>query len=161
MFTFSHINWGDVPTWVGAVGAIGAFVVYYLLLKGELLQRQEEVELRRSYTPRRTAAWTDGPNSLVIQNGGDEPVFALVVYVGRMGTDFNDVEQMGSWYELVVGTMGPGTKFDETVSETYTAGEHFPDIPEVAIEFTDCNGTHWRREPGGKLHTIKTRRSYD
>ena len=156
----STINWGDVPTWIAAVGAILTVIVYYHLLRGEIRKREEEKELRSQYTQRRVAAWYDN-NSVIVNNAGDEPVYNAVVYVGPMGINFDSQEDVGKFIETVLGTLGPGHQIQEPVSPRFTISGQFPDIPEVAIEFTDCDGKHWRRESRGQLHKVAYRRPFD
>jgi hypothetical protein len=153
------LKWGDVPTWFAAIGTIATFVVYYFLLRGEIRKREEEKREAERHTQKRVAAWID-IDKLKVQNLGEEPVYDLVVYYGPMGTDFDHIEDPG-WIELVIGTAGPGQKMEEDIDAEWLKSGHFPNVPEVGLEFTDCNGSHWRRESTGRLHPIAFRRPFD
>ena len=159
-------QFGALNTLFSGLACGGIIFTLYLTYRQLQLQHRDfedrlnkETEFRRTYTPRRTCAWTD-ETFLIVQNSGDEPVFELVAYVGPMGTDLNDPEQAGRFLELVIGTVGPGAQIKEDLKDAPSCG-HFPDIPEVAIEFTDCDETHWRRESQGSLKSVKSRRPYD
>ena len=154
----NKINWGDIPTWLAAIGTISTFIIYYFLLRVEISKRDEERELQKQYTQRRISAWVDN-NIVFIKNGGIEPVYHAVVHVGPMGTKF-EVDS-GKHIEIVLGNIGPGQQIEEPVMERFLKGEIFPIIPEVAIEFTDCEGKYWRRESNGNLSQVKHRRPYD
>jgi len=157
---WENIKWGDVPTWIAACGAITAAIIYYLLLKSEIRKREEEKELRSQFTQRRVAAWYDDGN-VIVKNSGDEPVYFVVVYVGPMDVNFDSQEDVGRFIETVIGTLGPGYQTQYTVPDHFTESEYFPNIPQVTIEFTDCDGKHWRRESSGQFHQTPYRRPFD
>lgn len=162
-------QFGALNTLFSGLACSGIVFTLYLTYRQLHLQHRDfedrlnkEAEARRTHTPRRTCAWTDETN-LIVQNSGDEPVFDLVAYVGPMGTDFNDPEHAGQFLELVIGTVGPGAQIKEDLKVFLEEAPcvRFSNLPEVAVEFTDCNGSRWRRESRGPLKSIKSRRPYD
>lgn len=157
------LDWGDVPTWIAALAATGAFIIYYRLLRSDLQTQQEAREQDRLEVPRRVNAWIEG-EELYVSNTGSEPVYDVVVYVGPAGTNFDSPEYLGRFLELVWGTAAPDTVRNEKVGRQYVATATlapFPSFPEVAIEFTDSSGTYWRRGPRGPVREIAHRRPYD
>ena len=153
-------DWGDVPTWLAAIGAIIAAFIYGLLLFWEIKKRKEEKRERETFTQRRISAWIDD-KTLIIQNKGYEPVYYLVVYYGPMGADFRSVDDPGNHTELVIGTLGPDQRLEEEISRENLETGIFPDIPKVEIEFTDCEGKHWVRRANGLLQEVSSRRPFD
>jgi hypothetical protein len=57
--------------------------------------------------------------------------------------------------------LGPQQKITEKVNKKYIKEIVFSDFPQVALEFTDSSGMHWRRQPMGELKNITHRRPYD
>ncbi len=157
---FSSIKWGDVPTWFAAIGTVATFIIYYFLLRGEIGKREDEKKEREIFTQRRISAWIDG-ETLIIQNKGYEPIYYLVVYYGPMGINFRSLDEPGKHTELVIGTLGPDQRIEEKIKRHRVEREIFPDIPEVEMEFTDCQGKHWVRESSGMLKEVKSRRPFD
>jgi hypothetical protein len=107
--------------------------VYYFLLRGELSKRSEEAEHRRSFTARRISAWVEDSTRLIVQNAGEESVYALSVYVAPIDASTYDVSCMN---EILVGTLAPGTKTELPIDRSWTTRGHSPEIPQIALRFT-------------------------
>ena len=62
------VQWGDVPTWLAAVGTVGAFIFTGVLLRRE---RQDRI----SSQAKLVAAWMaeERPNTFDVIEGGLEP----------------------------------------------------------------------------------------
>lgn len=160
--------WSDVPswlstlgtwiaaigTWMAAAGAIAAAIVYYFLLHGELKKRHEEAEDSRKLAAKRTSAWMEG-DRLVAQNRGEEPIYNVIVFVGEIGDDFD--ASIDNLIRYRFSSIGPDDRRELPLRKSIERGT-IPRDPDVAIEFTDCSGQHWRRESSGGLKEMQVRR---
>jgi hypothetical protein len=159
--------WGDIiPSWLSALGTVGALFAALWLFREELHDRRANRRADRERTARRVAGWCDTtrePAKLWVQNLANEPVYDVVAYVGKRGTDLSALpDEENRYMEPVFGVVPPGQKLDFEISDaTLVSGAAFPDIPAVAVEFTDANGIHWRRREDGSLHEIRSRRPFD
>lgn len=168
MSCFANLEiWGDIPSWLSAIGTVGSLAVAMWLLYEDLQDRREQRRLEREYLPRKMVSWVElrGEDSAIlwVQNLSNEPAFDVVAYAGKSGTDLEGLPDAENVYiEPVFGIIPPQTKLDYPLEDKkHYQGSHFPDIPVSAIEFTDCNGNHWRRLADGKIVEKKSRRSYD
>ncbi|MCX7110648.1 MAG: hypothetical protein NTX45_11080 [Proteobacteria bacterium] len=155
----------DIAAWLSAVGTVGAFFVSLWLLWIQIRENRKQRSYERTMTARHVSAWYDlqgGKSILWVQNISKEPVYYLVSYIGKAGTNFElPQEPENKYMEIVFGTVPPGAKFDQIVDTNFVTGEHFPDIPEVAVEFTDSAGIHWRRYANGEIKEILYRHPFD
>lgn len=158
--------WGDVPSWFSAIGTVGALLAALWLLREDLRDRRANRRADRERTARRISGWCDmdtEPARLWVQNLAEEPVYDVVAYVGKRGTNLSALPEPENRYmEPVFGVIPPGQKLDFEISDSALISEApFPDIPSVAVEFTDPNGVHWRRLEDGSLREIAFRRPFD
>lgn len=158
----SAIRWGDVPTWVGALGTLAAFVIALGIYAGSVSERRKE-------HARKVSGWVPGGPAIVpagaklgasptfatvstlqllikIHNGSDEVISDVrAIVVSADGTDLG-LDPIG-WTDV-----GPGQDIEIT---TFT-----PDRGLVRgelrlrIEFTDAGGRKWSRL-GGALRRRK------
>jgi hypothetical protein len=168
LFKYSSLNLQDLASWLSAIGTVGAFFVALWLLFIQMQDRKATALETEKKNARKISAWCDiedNKMALWVQNLSDEPVYYLVAYVGKMGVDLEALPEPENMYiEPVFGTVPPGTKLDFIIDQNmqkYIKGEQFPDIPEVAIEFTDTNEKHWRRLQTGQIKKIDFRRPFD
>ena len=167
----SVIDWAS---WLSAVGTVGAFGVSLWLMSVQMNDRRKDKEEAKKENAKRVSAWYDDvhPNpdkaNIWVQNLGDEPIYFAVVRAGRAGVDFslppgiNDHLPEGEnnqYTEFVFGHVAPGQKLNWNIKKL--AGGHFPDIPEIELEFTDAAGRHWLRRSEGGLQEIACRRPFD
>jgi len=158
--------WGDVASWVSAIGTAGALLIALWLLFEDLKDKRSLRQADKERVARRVSGWCeviDNKATLWIQNLAEEPAYDVVGYVGKSGTDLEALPEPDNMYmEPVFGIVPPGQKLDFEIEDTqYYVSGIFPDIPEVAIEFTDANGLHWRRLSSGLLKSISSRRPFD
>jgi hypothetical protein len=158
----------DYASWMSAIGTVGAFIGSLILLGIQVKDRKKEISEKRSSQARLVSAWCEETKkdfSIVwAQNNGDEPIYHVVVRVGRWDTDFNsppDSEENNMYWEVVFGNIPPKTKQEFNVPNTLVSRAVFPDIPSIEIEFTDTRGIYWSRNRDGLLQEISHRRSYD
>ena len=151
--------------WLSAIGTVGAFCVSLWLLWVQIEESKKRRSDELANTAKHISGWcdlTDDSATLWVQNLSKEPVYYLVAYIGKFGTDLELLSEPDNIYmDAVFGTVPPEAKLDLLVDKCFVTGERFPDIPEVAIEFTDATGAHWRRTSDGKLNQIKGRRPFD
>ncbi|MFV0485338.1 MAG: hypothetical protein ACK5MU_03910 [Candidatus Saccharimonadales bacterium] len=126
--------WGDVATWAGAVGTVGAFVAAFVQIKVERSARKDrekkETDLSEKAQASKVSSWVED-GKIVFSNSSNHPIYDLRVYL----TD-------GSMHEERV--MGPGTK---RISDAKESGAHVS-----KIEFTDNqSATKWVREASKAL----------
>lgn len=164
----SSLSASDWASWLSAIGTVGAFAVALWLLYIQLQDRKVTALEIIEKNARKISGWCDIEKNkavLWVQNLSDEPVYNLVAYVGKMGVDLEALPEPENMYiEPVFGIVPPGTKLDFAIDkgmQSYIKSEHFPDIPEIAIEFTDANEQHWRRLQTGKIKKIEFRRPFD
>lgn len=158
----SHIQWGDVATWVGGVGTAIALILTYRLLR---ITRREQRDLqaeKRQAQARLISAWTgqlqqvssDPACSVVVtlQNSSHEPVYGLRAAVGftwsTEGSKFAEAK--------IVYLMRPKSSQDEKVeleSTQWATGAAGPPPP-VELLFSDAAGKHWHRNRYGLLAEI-------
>lgn len=163
------ITWINlIPDWLTALGTILALLFSAMVLLIQRNDRNEELKNQEYNQVRRVNAWCKnesnslGRSVLFVQNLNDDPVYHLVVRVGKFDVDFQQPSEEGNAYaEYVWGNLGPQMREDRVISSELVIGSQFPDIPSVEIEFTDCNGCHWKRDSMGKLEKIESRRPYD
>jgi hypothetical protein len=158
--------WGDVPAWISAIGTVGALWVAMWLLFEDLKDRRASREADKQRVARRLSGWCEvkGDKAILwIQNLSEEPAYDVVGYVGKTGTNLESLPDPDNVYmEPVFGVVPPGQKLDFKIDDRrFFASDIFPDIPAVAIEFTDANGLHWRRLANGELKNIPHRRPFD
>jgi hypothetical protein len=158
--------WGDIPAWVSAIGTAGALWVALHLLSEDLKDKRASRKADHERVARRVSGWCEtdmGQAVLWIQNLADEPAYDVVGYVGKCGTDLETLPDPENIYiEAVFGVVPPGQKLDFSIEDKkYFSSGIFPDIPSVAVEFTDARGVHWRRLSNGEIRCIKSRRPFD
>lgn len=160
---FNEINWGDAPTWVGAVGtvfAIGAAVYAGLQAKRvyliEKARDQQQLLESRGAQAASISAWVDW--SHISSGGGKMPVVVLQ-NASRLPV-----------YDLRVQVLDG--------SATVLATEHFPTLPpspepkkraivlahqqedspqqplEVTLAFRDASGLRWTRDTAGIIKEV-------
>jgi hypothetical protein len=145
---------GDVPSWLAAIGTVGAFGVALYLLGVQMRDRREETQDRRMAQARLVAAWLSEmvptgvasgapPTSLIdyvvlVRNGSDQPVYALVVKlaVGVRGTFVRQMGELGPLETRELRIKVPGEPRS---------------LPETSIMFGDSGSRVWMRSGRGKL----------
>ena len=143
----SAISFGDVPTWVAAIGTTGAFIVALILLFQSLAQRKQDSLDRRKEQAKLVSAWSTGVSmtkpyptvSFTIRNASEEPVYgiSLKANIGVRGT-----------FVRHVGTIGPKLTADVHV---YPPGAPRGDGVTPALIFRDTAGVQWIRKADGHL----------
>lgn len=165
----------DIPTWLVAVGTVGAFGTGGVVLLRELgRDREREAAIARQQATA-IAAWptrSENPNDspltisthLVVNNASTEPVYdVLVSYqpktAGAVLTDEIDLLPPGSHerdlppalQETLVksanGWVRHGSPKDQPISKPHAEPWAFT----VSLSFVDARGQRWRRGTDGSI----------
>jgi hypothetical protein len=142
---------GDVPSWLAAIGTVGAFAIALLLLWVQMSDRRKEAGDRRMAQARLVAAWlsemtpagevaaTDAyagtsllDYDVLVRNGSEQPVYMATVQlvVGVRGTCVRRI-----------GVLGPGETRELRIK---VPGEP-RGVPFANITFADSAGQVWMR----------------
>jgi hypothetical protein len=177
-----QFDFGDVPTWVAAVGTAGALGAALAQIHSERNHRisQEAADRteRHESQARLIAAWagkgirpkklpSDGYTPIYLINSSQEPVYELVVcVVAIQGAAPRCVEDLLKYREERAGSHGelsqiplttlsilPPGKWATTVSGSDWDG-HMSGRNGVDIAFTDRSGSHWVRRALGRLEEL-------
>lgn len=143
------MQWGDLATWVGAIGTTGAFGVSLFLL-------WQSLEDRRKGQARLVAAWQHGISveggsvngveyhasiTYHVSNNSQEPVYNVVM--GAMcGVRGSFVRHLG--------VLGPLEKREVTI---LLVGSPRAEQYAPSLAFVDADGRQWLRDGRGQLRT--------
>jgi hypothetical protein len=173
------INLGDLPTWVAAIGTVGALAAAFWQIGTErgIRQRREAQELvdRHFEQARLISAvvgpedpiprpWNpDGRTQVELINGSAEPVYGLVVaIVAIQGTLPRSIEvtlqregrrPFGGRPIAVASILPRGTYCVWIDGLKWVVGAGF-NRPAAEVAFTDRAGNHWIRRASGKLEEL-------
>jgi hypothetical protein len=118
-----RVDWGDVPTWVGALTTIGALIAAGWLVKVELGRDRRTTEASaRAQQADLVASWNDQVDSdswAVVRNGSQLPIYD--VYVDLF--DWSGVEhQYWANFDLVpqieASTSGRSTRWETNAAQS-------------------------------------------
>jgi hypothetical protein len=174
------IGAGDAPTWVAAIGTVGAFATGFWQIANERRRRVAEERERRKERHREQARLVsaymgeeegpvgqkpgepserDGQTSFYLANNSAEPVYSVVVgLVFIQGAGPHSMEDMLDLNRNQFHRQGPVTTVSILPGGLYRvqiAGTGWHRIMSgragVEIAFTDRAGTSWIRRAGGEL----------
>ncbi len=142
----------DIPSWLSAIGTVGAFAVALYLLWVQIRDRRSEVRDRRTAQARLIAAWlaelTEEPQAdgsvfaelvVLVYNGSAEPVYSVVVKT--------ELGVRGSFVRRPF-VLGPHeTREFRILSPGLPRGQ-----PAISISFKDSSGRQWMRSSTGVLY---------
>jgi hypothetical protein len=160
--------WGDIPTWIAAVAAIGAGFIAYRVY-------WISAEDRRSAQAARVAAWyglwkheavtpnvyTKHPSpapawGAFLRNASDLPVYDVHVkfYFPPPGT--HDYVETWNIHTVMQQVLPPSdtpihVPIDEVELRLYSDDPRMDAFHRVQIEFTDTQGIRWHRDVKGRL----------
>lgn len=148
-------------SWVSAIGSAGSllgFAAYVLIM---LVNRKDQVEVRQEQQAQGVAAWLtarddtgrEGSPVLVVNNGGDTPVFNVKCLFSLPSSE--------DQHSIALALVPPSTTLSRPLAvdeDAVTADEwaSSPAVPEM--RFTDSHGTNWQRDGDGRLHRLDRRR---
>jgi len=157
------ILWGDVPTWVAAVGTVGSLVAGGVLLSQQGRQITDQRRSDSKSQAKLVSAWPVSVTSITqksapgkpveraeitLQNGSDEPIWRCKIWVWS-GFTLHPVDRQGALYQLVV------PKTLHSVAILFNGEPHSgAELPPVVIMFDDAAGLHWARNAQGQLFRL-------
>jgi hypothetical protein len=165
------MKFGDLPTWLAAIGTICAFVVAFRQIADERAARksadkQAAGQARRSQAECVSAWHEDNPEApwdwLVLLNRSNEPVYrAVATLVMIQGTgpqtgeewtkmDANRGEEVSKGMRVVLAVIPPGRY------RVQVRGDWHASMMQAGAEiaFTDRGGRHWVRRALGELQEM-------
>jgi hypothetical protein len=175
------VSFGDVPTWVAAVGTVGTLTAALYQISAERKRRLasdeqlrierhlEQARLVAAYmgeeeraSPGRDPASDNGRTSFYLANNSLEPVYSVVVgLVFVQGAGPRTLEDMIDLNQTQYGRRGPVTTVNILPGGLYRVwvvgtGWHriLSGRAGVEIAFTDRAGAHWIRRATGELHEL-------
>jgi hypothetical protein len=137
------MQWGDVPSWVGAVGSAGALIVATILFWISVMDRKRKQASQVNAWQVKIIPTHAFPEiHYKITNSSDEPVYAVVLksMCGVEGTFISSL-----------GTIGPK---EEKYKKIFLGGSPRAEQYQPEISFRDAAGRIWLREENGKLKQI-------
>jgi hypothetical protein len=148
----SHLTWGDVPSWLSALGTIGAVIVA-LGLASRSDRRREQDHVRRQ--AELVTAWIYHEDiagaevvRIIVRNASNQCVYELVAnLVTSQGAFRKTAIGLRLTFGGVVGQVPPGTVRRTIRSVGGGMHKHFA----VEIAFRDAAGHCWVREGDGAL----------
>jgi hypothetical protein len=156
------IQWGDVPTWVAALGTVGAVAVALVLAGRDgrrriAQERRRQAELVTAWVTDDATTVTDQLESkvylgLVVQNSSTQLVYQLIAsLVATQGAYREDARDEDHRFRTYVGDVPPGSR-----RTRLEYGGHGMSIRlGVEIAFQDAGGRWWRRKGNGNLEQLK------
>jgi hypothetical protein len=149
--------WGDVPTWLAAIGTCGAVIVSLWLTKQSDM-RMERKERRRQ--AELVTAWL-GPEqpvgngllqTIVIQNSSAQSIYLMIASLVSIQGAFRETAVGDSrGYCSTVGQIPPGTHTTSIKSGGHGMNKKFG----VELAFQDATGVFWLRHGDGRLEEVK------
>lgn len=149
------IDWGDVPTWVGAITTLGALIAAGMVLRVEMRRDRDAAEDRaRSEQAMFCAAWPGltarGGHVVFFRNGSQLPVYDVRITIrneeGRV-LEVGDTERIQPPGERTYGWPNEVFDVDELGDRIRDNREQW--FPECS--FTDAAGRVWFRDWKGTL----------
>ncbi|TYB94055.1 hypothetical protein FXF53_27415 [Micromonospora sp. WP24] len=171
-------EWGDVPTWVGAVASLGALTaatvaarvakrVYQIESErdqqAEADRRERELEAMRAQASRVSAWWDTAyrvddagqryslGRAALVRNASELPVHSVRVFF-HAPLEGGGYEHFGPAIKAVVP---PGSVPIDVYPPVGLSSVESADVV-VEIEFIDAGGLQWKRDTGGRLHLLHT-----
>jgi len=170
------VHFGDVPTWLAAIGTVAAFAVAFVQIRTERQSRHQKdrADLAERHVahatlvaairgPEESDQQGDGRTAVDCINSSREPVYnvvATIVFI--QGAAPHTTEEMlevrlgqdppQSIPVATLGVLPPG------VWRAWAAGIGWTGVmagrPGVEIAFTDRSGNHWIRRANGSLDEL-------
>jgi hypothetical protein len=137
------VKWGDAPTWVAAIGTVGAFgCSLYLLWQAIQLRIRDQARLVSAWIAGDPETWRTG-YAIRVSNRSDEAVYN---FRALLQTSSGQHEVHSSKY--VPSRQGATRTFYETPGLPPPESEN---IDGLVVEFTDASGRAWQRDVHGHL----------
>jgi hypothetical protein len=149
--TLHRINWGDLPTWLAAIGTVGAlWLATWQYVRNS---RRRHQQLIRNQADNVTA-WVVTNNGrfawLAVQNQSKNPIYEVIVtLVPFQGSGDPSGKTTPMEFRGFISVVPPGISYVNTAGHS---GMSFH--PAANVVFTDGNANNWVREGNGSLNKI-------
>lgn len=161
------LDFGDVPTWIAAIGTVGALFAALWQIGNErkrrIQQQEGDREKERLDQARLIAAWIgpedDARSAVELSNGSPEPVYnvvATIVFIqgtgpstGEEWAGIDTVNQKAR--STTAAILAPG---HWRVWIAAVVGAPLSGRKAAEVAFTDRNGAHWVRRANGTLEEL-------
>lgn len=153
-------RWGDYPTWLAAIGTVGAVIVALFLAGADARRRAREQHARQAEL---VTAWL-GPvpqateddltplRAVTLLNGSQQLAYRVIAsMVPVRGAVRPDFRTNAGDFRAFVGELPPG-RTDLTIPHP-GSGMHIRWAVELA--FMDAAGHSWVRGPDGRLKKVR------
>jgi hypothetical protein len=152
-----HLDFGNVPGWIGGIGTT---LAVSLALYQTATNRTRQIREDRRSQAALVSGWPEKekyPNNrhivvTVLLNNSEEPVYEVVVSLvlvqgagPRKGEDLDN-----AWYRPVLSILPPG----KWTVEVAGGGHGMQMRYGIEVAFTDRGGHHWIRRTDGALQEI-------
>lgn len=159
-----HLDFGDVPTWLAAVGTLGTLAAALWQIRIERRSREKLEEQKQAI---QIATWINRGTSsqlteVTIRNASGSPIYDVVVTVviasgagPRTGEEVAELpgqKVSGAPSMRRASSMVPPGKF---MMELPAAWGGMNRKPGIEIAFTDFQGKHWVRRYNGQLESLR------
>jgi len=146
----SWVQWGNVPTWLAAVGTIGAVVVAIWLALGDSRRRARAEQRRQAEVITAWVAQTIGQGILVkVANASNQAAYRLIVSSSDATRQGDRPPGDPETWRAFVSELPPGE------TDVYVAWEGGMSArPGVEIAFQDSAGRIWKRDYRGLLEAL-------
>jgi hypothetical protein len=173
------MDWGDAPTWVAAVGTVGALGAALLQIRGErrhrldaehrrrMAEHLEQARLIAAYKgeeehPEGRPSGSEGRTALYLANNSPEPVYSVLAgLVFIQGAGPRTIEESLKLNTSQYHRLGPVIVINILAGGLYRAwlrGTGWDAILSgragVEVAFTDRAGIHWIRRASGHLEEL-------
>lgn len=167
----SAIRWGDVPTWVAAIGTSGALILAVLGSNGERRTRRRREEAERRAQARLVTVeagigrssksgeiWTVAGYAIV-HNRSDEPITDLMIKIEmRAAAEWRNyrVEPRSVPLTLPIVDAHASRTVDAPFRVPSAAPPGMIGVEEAATAyFTDHAGLRWARSSNGEIEEVR------
>jgi hypothetical protein len=176
------INWGDVPTWVAAVGTVGTLASALWQIQTERQRRlasEEQLRAERHIEQARLVAAylgeeersepepetphdDQGRTSVFLVNNSAEPVYSVVVGIvfvqGAGPRSLEDMLKLNHEQDQRLGPVTTVSILPGGLYQVWITGTGWARILSgragVEIAFSDAAGAHWIRRATGRLDEL-------
>ncbi len=154
----AKINWGDLPTWVAAVGTVGAVIVA-LVLSGREGRRQ--IRAQRRHQAELVTGWLSGNSRsssetqqmlrrVDLQNASSQLVYHVIISLVITRGAGTIQREYGTEYRTFLGELPPGKRSTEIEHGDGGMMMRFG----IELAFRDAAGRSWLRDADGLLKEI-------
>jgi hypothetical protein len=143
-FTSSGLDWGDVPTWIGAITTLCALLAAAYLVAIEVRRDRREADRQdRAEQADKVAAWfDDASGQLLLRNGSSLPIYNVLITIFPESPELATIQPEGA--------VPPGDTllaYPPMVMNSFTETS-------LRLMFTDTAGRSWERSFNGRLRRL-------